>query len=320
MKRTYEYRQILRNRVSASIALTLTLVAITLLKKSCTSYCSTLNTPCSAKGSARIDTPQHQILQSSESWESGTPLEVDHHRKWTCGERCYGPIKGWFQYERTTKLAGDPVEPHRTRICEVFRRVYGDESLSSVRLMLDHGAGPFTNLGKHFTCPRSSSVDVDAQVIAVDPLAPYYNSILNEFKVHNTLRTAYCASEELAGCVGENVADFAIIINALDHSKNPLDSFVQSIRAIRIGGISCVYSVKNESSNQGASGFHQWNFDLDSQGHWLVTGTVERSSSLVNMNKAVSHIAKMIDTTFLNVANDTFAVPNGHMFVCFQKT
>ena len=107
--------------------------------------------------------------------------------------------------------------------------------------MVDHGAGPFTQLGKWFTCPEDVWSGMGAQVLAVDPLAPYYNAILNEFHIHNTLRTAYCKSEMLSTCVGKSVADFAIIINALDHGQNPMVAFVESLRVLHLL-VSCLIS------------------------------------------------------------------------------
>jgi len=164
------------------------------------------------------------------NWSSGIAFELDHHRKWVCGVDCYGPVigEGWFKYERETKLKGEPIEPHRSRICHLLKNYYADPH--HVRVMVDHGAGPFTNLGKWFTCPEDVWSGVGAQVIAVDPLASGYNSILNEFHIHNTLRTSYCKSEILSTCIGKSVADFAVIVNALDHSENPMLGFIESLR------------------------------------------------------------------------------------------
>lgn len=171
-----------------------------------------------------------QELQNANNWSSGIAFELDHHRKWVCGVDCYGPVigEGWFKYERETKLKGEPIEPHRSRICHLLKNYYADPH--HVRVMVDHGAGPFTNLGKWFTCPEDVWSGVGAQVIAVDPLASGYNSILNEFHIHNTLRTSYCKSEILSTCIGKSVADFAVIVNALDHSENPMLGFIESLR------------------------------------------------------------------------------------------
>ena len=49
-------------------------------------------------------------------YEAGIDFEIDHHRKWLCGEPCgyAGNFDGWLGYEKEAKLKGEPVEPHRT--------------------------------------------------------------------------------------------------------------------------------------------------------------------------------------------------------------
>eukprot|EP00518_Triparma_eleuthera_P016691 CAMPEP_0197554170 /NCGR_PEP_ID=MMETSP1320-20131121/10762_1 /TAXON_ID=91990 /ORGANISM="Bolidomonas sp., Strain RCC2347" /LENGTH=313 /DNA_ID=CAMNT_0043115027 /DNA_START=252 /DNA_END=1193 /DNA_ORIENTATION=+ len=273
---------------------------------------------CQCGAGSGDSTPEHSI----SDWASGIDFEIDHHRKWTCGETCFGPFEGWHKYERDTKLKGLPVEPHQSRICELLAGVYGKSGGDKVKLMLDHGAGPFTNLGVRFTCPPSIMTGVDAQVIAVDPLAPLYNDVLNEFGVHNTLRTAFCASEGLTKCVGNGVFDFGIIINALDHSENALAGFIEAIRTTKIGGISCVYSIKNEALHMGGQGFHQWNFDQrSSDRHWII-GNIQLSDE-IDVDDIVAPFAKQIDLQTVNAKENNlglYAVPDHQMFVCYEKT
>lgn len=223
-------------------------------------------------------------------------------------------LKGQYKYVRDTKLQGAPVEPHRSRICHVLAAF---SSNMTTNLMLDHGAGPFTNLGARFTCPHDIVAGVDAQVIAVDPLAPHYNSILNEFHIFNTLRTSSCSSEHLSECVGKGVVDFAIIINALDHTEIAPLAFVESLRATHVGGISCVYSMKNEAKRNSGHGFHQWNFDVhQDSGHWLVENF--QTSSVRDMDELVALFARRVDLTHINSISPK--VPEKQMFVCYQKT
>lgn len=244
------------------------------------------------------------------NWSSGIAFELDHHRKWVCGVDCYGPVigEGWFKYERETKLKGEPIEPHRSRICHLLKNYYADPH--HVRVMVDHGAGPFTNLGKWFTCPEDVWSGVGAQVIAVDPLASGYNSILNEFHIHNTLRTSYCKSEILSTCIGKSVADFAVIVNALDHSENPMLGFIESLRVVKVGGLSCVFSIRNEAAHMGGKGFHHWNLDLGSNGDWIITNWDTKLQH--NMTQILSEFAQDVPT--FGAAED------GQLWKCFKKT
>lgn len=250
-----------------------------------------------------------RIGEGVANWDSGLQEEVDFWRGWISVD-----LKGQYKYVRDTKLQGAPVEPHRSRICRVLAAFSPN---MTAKLMLDHGAGPFTHLGARFTCPPEIVAGVDAQVIAVDPLASHYNSILNEFHIFNTLRTSSCGSERLSKCIGKGVLDFAIIVNALDHSENAPLAFVESLRASNVGGISCVYSMKNEAKKNQRRGFHQWNFDVhQDSGHWLVENF--QTSSVQDMNELVAPFARPVDLTHINSISPE--VPEQHMFVCYQKT
>jgi hypothetical protein len=149
---------------------------------------------------------------------------------------------------------------------------------------------------------------VDALVLSVDPLAPHYNELLTKANIHNTLRTAYCSSETLSKCIGNNVVDFAIIINAFDHSANPVAAFVESLKTVRIGGVSCVYS--NEASRQNGIGFHRWNFNFNKKGEWKVEQYKTKKEDRI-VDQIVLPFAKRIETEKIQ--------HNDQAFICFQK-
>lgn len=252
---------------------------------------------------------KHGLLRQ-RSWLSGINFEIEHHSKWLCGEKCGFDSVGWFAYEKTAKLAGRPIEPHRKHLCEVI----GAHMKRPVRLMLDHGAGPFTNLGKRFTCPEymhSGYVPVDALVVAVDPLANLYHELLNNHSVFDTLRTQKCASEQLSRCLGREVVDVSIIINALDHSNNPAKAWQEVVKVTAPGGIACVYGNRDEARSMGGKGFHQWNFNLNARGEWIIAG-VSDSSKVVN-----------IDVTFKDYMHRVLVpatdIPESQFMACYQK-
>ena len=143
----------------------------------------------------------------------------------------------------------------------------------------------------------------------MDPLAPRYHEILANHEVFNTLRTSYCPFEGLSKCLGSNSVDFAIIINALDHSKSPLLAFVESLRTVRVGGISCVYTMANEATKMSGIGFHQWDFELNASGEWIVKNFKTKVQS--NVDKTISTFAKRLSTPLTITAQ---------YFICYQKT
>ena len=243
-----------------------------------------------------------------QNWEDGIDYEVDHHTKWIRGEVA---TEGWYGYERETKLQALPIDIHQKNICKLFSEVYGSDTTNQVKLMLDHGAGPFTNLGARFNCnydgaPPDVKDVVDIQVVAVDPLAPRYHEILTNAKVFNTLRSAYCPSEELTKCLGLNTVDFAIIINALDHSKSPVSAFLESLKAVRVGGISCVFTLEREAEHMQGAGFHQWNFYLNNSSEWIVENFETKAKS--NVDNIIHAFAKRLPTPRTT-----------QPFICYQK-
>lgn len=246
-----------------------------------------------------------------QNWESGIEYEVNFHSKWIREEVA---TEGWFDYERKTKLKGLPVDIHQKFICQLFSSVYGSGAKDKVKVMLDHGAGPFTNLGNRFNCDYEEAPTnvkhVEAQVVAVDPLAPMYHGILSKEKVFNTLRTMYCPSENLTKCLGYNSFDFAIIINALDHSKSPFSAFLESLMTVRIGGISCVYTMIDEASQMNGAGFHQWNFRLNASRMWLIENHQTKAKKVVD--SSIESFAKRLATPDPSDSNQ--------LFICYQKT
>jgi hypothetical protein len=220
------------------------------------------------------------------------------------------------KYERETKLAGLPIDIHQKNICKLLlSSLSGPQGGDQWKVFLDHGAGPFTNLGTRFNCNYDETPfsGVDALVLSVDPLAPHYNELLTKANIHNTLRTAYCSSETLSKCIGNNVVDFAIIINALDHSENPVAAFVESLKTVRIGGVSCVYS-KEASRQNGIGfhgiGFHRWNFNFNKKGEWKVEQYKTKKEDRI-VDQIVLPFAKRIEAE--KIQN------NGQAFICFQK-
>ena len=254
------------------------------------------------------------------NWKSGIDNENSHHYRWLCGERCkYNKFEGWYGYEKETKLQGLPVEPHRSRLCAMIETYMS----SPPKLMLDHGAGPFTNLGTTFTCPPrfTSLKHFKSQVVAVDPLASNYHRILNTFNVYNTTRTSYCPSEKLEKCIGNNNVDLSIIINALDHSENPILAFGQAINVTKSGGLVCIHSMRNEAHRQGGVGFHKWNFDIVDD-KWIITNVNEASSQTVE-NIFIN--IKKVDTIYGKYDEDfkylhVFSESDEQFLRCYRRT
>ena len=264
------------------------------------------------------------VTDEIDNWSSGIEFEMNHWDKWLCGAPCdpEGQFAAWregvHKRQKDGKLAGQPIEPFRSWMCDVIT----GHAKRSVKTLLDHGAGPFTSMGVRFTCPAQYPL-VDAMVQAVDPLAPHYHALLNRFSIHNTLRTQRCASEELVACFGQETIDASIIINALDHSKAAVIAWENVLRVTAIGGIACVFSAINESKHMQGQGFHQWDFYLGETDAWIITNTLNKKST--NIDQLFARYSQPVyantfaDNTFLKCYLKTVTMigntntPLGHL-------
>ena len=191
--------------------------------------------------------------------------------------------------------------------------------------MLDHGAGPFTNLGARFTCPEhkfamAGWMPVDAQVVALDPLAPLYHRLLNNYSVYDTLRTQRCGSEHLVSCIGREVVDVSIIINALDHSKNAPHAWQEALHVTAVGGLACVYTMVNEADSQHGTGFHKWNFALTKKREWTMTNSA--TGHVTNIDTSFQEYMRRVDIPVdpdPNKPQSGLPFPDGQFMACYQK-
>ena len=122
----------------------------------------------------------------------------------------------------------------------------------NVMKILDVGAGPMTIL-----TPNNTS-----HIIAVDPLALYYNKLLDKYNRNPILRTEFCFSERLYERFEENYFDQVHMSNALDHSFFPMISLFNFLYVVKKGGKVLLYHAQNEAEFEKYLGFHQFNIDI----------------------------------------------------------
>jgi len=79
---------------------------------------------------------------------------------------------------------------------------------------------------------------------------------------------------------------------------------------VKVGGLSCVFSIRNEAAHMGGKGFHHWNLDLGSNGDWIITNWDTKLQH--NMTQILSEFAQDVPT--FGAAED------GQLWKCFKKT
>jgi len=135
--------------------------------------------------------------------------------------------------------------------------------------VLDVGAGPTTNLGKHLP-------DRNLTITPIDPLADRYATILNEFGVVPLIRTEFGEVETLVTKFGENVFDLVYMCNALDHSRDPMTGVTQMLAVVKPGCYVTLHHFIREAENASYGGFHQFNLDTDNAGKFILWNRSER--------------------------------------------
>lgn len=111
----------------------------------------------------------------------------------------------------------------------------------------------------------------DLDIDFIDPLAPFYNKILDKHKPELP-HIKFGMTESLGAIYPENSVTFIHIRNSLDHSMNPMKGILQAVDCLKPGGVLYLNHFRNEAENEGYRGFHQFNIDIRKG----TSGVVER--------------------------------------------
>jgi SAM-dependent methyltransferase len=141
---------------------------------------------------------------------------------------------------------------------------------------------------------------VSVEVIACDPLAPLYDSLIAEAGVQPPVRTVFAPAEDLSVFFPRSSFDIVHCRNALDHSIDPVRGLEEMLRVMRVGGSLVLRHHANEAEREAYVGLHQFNID-------------EQDGRLVFWNKAGSieplkHMPVRVDARIFRVGGDVNAV------------
>ncbi len=124
-------------------------------------------------------------------------------------------------------------------------------NISGLTRILDVGAGPVTDIGKKGMPPN-------IEIVAIDPLADFYNQKLDEHGVCPWLRTRQGEAERLQE-YGLGLFDIVYCRNALDHGYDPMTAIEAMLGVVKKTGVVFLLGSVNEGEKHGYSGLHQWN-------------------------------------------------------------
>ncbi|MDE7346241.1 MAG: hypothetical protein K2N48_05830 [Muribaculaceae bacterium] len=177
----------------------------------------------------------------SKRWISGIPYEVAFWRSFYRNRSARKALFSWSQYGKECEL--DDFD-----VASFIKKLKRDNPV-----IVDVGCAlsyMFSNIigGEEY------------KVTYLDPLAPYYNKILDDYSLHYP-RITFGMGETLRLHFPGNSVSMIHIRNALDHSVRPIMVIWQALMCLHIGGVLYLNHKPNEAEHEAYVGFHQYNVD-----------------------------------------------------------
>ena len=197
---------------------------------------------------------QTSVARQLALWSSGLRSEVQFWERWFATKGDQWPE----DFEAR-------LDPNR----EIEPWIMGGIAGTKV---LDVGAGPMTKLGMCYHGKR-------LELTACDPLAFAYAEIAANFGVRRPIPTQIGFAEDLSAFFPSDAFDVVHCGNALDHSFDPIRGIEEMLMVVRVGGRVVLSHSRNEAEFEKYEGLHQWNFDTDSSGAFIVWNKSERTNA-----------------------------------------
>lgn len=189
----------------------------------------------------------HRKRQAGElaavDWESGLVEENDF---WT--KALSDPARNWDLNEFRER-----TNPQFELQPELRALIPAPEG-ATVRI-LDVGAGPLTRIGKTWPGRR-------LDIIATDPLAEKYNTLVKQLQVPQLVPVIIAHAEKLLETFPKDHFDLAYASNCLDHSYDPVLAIRQMVAVVKPGHCAYLWHFANVGKAERYTGLHQWNFDV----------------------------------------------------------
>lgn len=99
------------------------------------------------------------------------------------------------------------------------------------------------------------------QLVSCDPLANYYSEIF-DYEANGIVKPLPYRTEDLPY---KEEFDMVHMRNALDHSQEPEEAYHKMFQACKQGGYVIISGFENEGTEEGWSGFHQWDIYIENK-------------------------------------------------------
>lgn len=173
-------------------------------------------------------------------WLGGIPYEVAFWKSYYGNRRRRADLFRWSGYGKQCTLDNFDIDSFISR-----------QPTDSEPVIVDAGAALSYVLG---TVIGGREMKIDY----VDPLAPFYNDILDRYKIDRP-RIRFGMIESLSASYRPDSVTFVHVRNALDHCRNPLEGIIQALVVLKPGGVLYLNHFRNEAERENYRGFHQFN-------------------------------------------------------------
>lgn len=188
----------------------------------------------------------HPRQLRTREWLEGIPYEVAFWRSYYGNPRRRADLFRWSNYGKECVLDNFNINAFISE----FRRKYTEEPL-----ILDVGCALSYVLGTKLD-------GRNLRIVYVDPLASFYNRILDEYSIDRP-RITYGMAEALPASFSKESVAFVHVRNALDHSADPMRAILAALVVLKRGGILYLNHHPNEAQHENYRGFHQYNISID---------------------------------------------------------
>lgn len=156
-------------------------------------------------------------------------------------------------------------------------------SLVAGSVVMDIGSGLASMYGDRL--PNGERI----KLLAVDPLAPFYNRINQTYANGRNRICEFGLFEFIADFYEENYSDAILINNALDHCIDPFKSIVECLYILKCGGTMRLNHRRAEALCKAYQGLHKWNIDYNEGGE-LVFWNQENALNVSQRLKDIADI------------------------------
>jgi hypothetical protein len=225
---------------------------------------------------ASLAAPSAVSTMSEEEWKKGFEYEIAFWDNWFKSKGSQWPD------DYKERLKADKPFYFRNQLKKTA--AFGEKHFTALSV----GAGPLERAG--FVVSPWLGLDATLEMIATDPLAKVYDTVLMKYGVVPPLRTRYAKGEELASYFAADFFDISYSLNALDHVQEPMIVLHQMVIVTKPGHQVIIEGNSNEAINENYVGFHQWNNACDN-GKFIIWS---RGKPTIDVAAVLGPVAKSV--------------------------